>query len=207
MPTRESFAGSRQRWCSLRDGSSTLLWPSAYSPAFTTSDVLRLAFTVVVTTGVINELRNIAAERTVLLAQERMYTRRLEDLAVLRADFTAMVAHELASPLAGIRRSAELIDPSVLPVIQQRAIETIQSESKVLAALVDDVQVSARAEREDFGVRPRPVPIADIVAAAASYGRSISGDHSIDVTIAASDKVLAILTASARCCATWCRMR
>ena len=168
-----------------------MLWPSAYSPAFTTSDVLRLAFTVVVTAGVINELRNIAAERTVLLAQERMYTRRLEDLAVLRADFTAMVAHELASPLAGIRRSAELIDPSVLPVIQQRAIETIQSESKVLAALVDDVQVSARAEREDFAVRPRPVPIADIVAAAASYGRSIGGDHSIDVTIAASDKVLA----------------
>ena len=191
MPTRESVAGSRRRWCSLRDSSSTLLWPSAYSPAFTTSDVLRLAFTVVVTTGVINELRNIAAERTVLLAQERMYTRRLEDLAVLRADFTAMVAHELASPLAGIRRSAELIDPSVLPVIQQRAIETIQSESKVLAALVDDVQVSARAEREDFAVRPRPVPIADIVAAAASYGRSIGGDHSIDVTIAASDKVLA----------------
>jgi signal transduction histidine kinase len=169
----------------------TLLWPSAYSSAMTTSSVLRLAFTVVVTTGVINELRNIAAERAALLAQERMYTRRLEELAVLRADFTAMVAHELASPLAGIRRSAELIDPSMLPAIQQRAIETIQSESQALAALVEDVQLSARAECDDFVVRPRPVPIAEIIAAAASCGHSNSGDHSIDVTIAASGKVLA----------------
>lgn len=48
-------------------------------------------------------------ERAALRATEREYTRRLEELAVLKADFTAMVAHELGAPIAAVRALADML--------------------------------------------------------------------------------------------------
>jgi hypothetical protein len=73
----------------------TLFWPSGYRPVLTTSSLLRVAFTAVVAVGSFLELRRVAAERAMSLAAEREYVERLQDLAELRADFTAIVAHEL----------------------------------------------------------------------------------------------------------------
>lgn len=161
-------------------------WPSGFLPVFTTSSVLRLAFTIVITAGVILELRNIATERTFLLAQERDYSRRLEDLAVLRADFTAMVVHELASPLAGIRRSAELLGDNSLSAMQQRAVENIRNEAAMLVSLVDDVQVSARAERDDFSLQSGSVPVSAILEIAHSFD-----DERVEVNNAVVGRVVA----------------
>jgi signal transduction histidine kinase len=159
----------------------SMFWPAAYNAMLTTSSVLRLGFTVVVTGGVILELRNVAAERAVLLRDEREYGRRLEDLAVMRADFTAMVVHELAAPVAGIRRSTEIIELDELSTRQRRAVDTILSEASTLAALVADVQASAQAERNDFSVTLRPVLVAKIIDAAAEYAYGLAGAHSVAV--------------------------
>jgi signal transduction histidine kinase len=118
-----------------------MFWPSVYSPVLTTADLLRLAFAVVVTIGAIVELRAIAGRRAALLAAEQEQSRRLAELGVLKANFTAMVAHELSSPLAAIRRVADLLDSGHLD--QRTALDTIRSETGMLATLVDDVQTSS----------------------------------------------------------------
>lgn len=77
--------------------------PSTSGLFFATADVPELAFAAVVFVGGVMELRRVAAERAKLLAAEKEQTRRLEELAGMKADFTAMVAHELNSPLFAIR--------------------------------------------------------------------------------------------------------
>jgi len=169
----------------------SMFWPAAYNAMFTTSSVLRLGFTVVITAGVILELRNIADERDMLLGREREHGRRLEDLAVMRADFTAMVVHELAAPVSGIRRSAEALELDALSPRQQCFVDTILSETSTLAALVADVRASAQAERDDFSVSLRPVPVVRIMGAAAEYASASADTHSIAVESDQTGHVLA----------------
>lgn len=77
------------------------LWPSAYGGGLlTTADALSLVFAVVVAIGGVSELRRIASERARLLATERVRARRLNELNSLRSDFSAMIAHELDTPIA-----------------------------------------------------------------------------------------------------------
>ena len=163
----------------------------AYSSNLTTSSVLRLGFTVVLALGVILELRNIAAERTLLLEHERQYARKLEDLTVLRSDFTAMVAHELASPLAGIQQWAKVLELEPLSTSQRRAAEAIASEATVLTVLVDDVQRSADAERDDFAVDPQPVAVSSIIGPVAFFARGLNGEHPVEVVNLTAGQVFA----------------
>lgn len=87
-----------------------------YGPNVSSVDVLILLFGAVTVVGGVTELHYIADERTTLLAREQEQTRRLTELAVLKADFTAMVAHELGNPVAAVRTLAEaLVLPTISP--------------------------------------------------------------------------------------------
>ncbi len=120
----------------------------------------------------------LEAERAALLATAQDYARRLGELAVLKADFTAMVVHELGSPLAAIRSWADVLATGALtPDEQARALAAIQAETDVLARLVADVRTAAGAERDDFAVHPRPVSLAVLLADAAAYARTLPGAH------------------------------
>jgi signal transduction histidine kinase len=169
----------------------TMFWPSAYSPILTTASLLRLGFTLIVAVGGIFELQRVAAERAALLAAARQSARQLTDLAVLRADFTAMVAHELGAPIAAIRRSTELLALEPLGEVQRRAVAAIETEIGVLHALVGDVMASSRIERDDFAIRPRPVPVAALLANAAGFARTLPGDHPLTVVGDGQEQVLA----------------
>ncbi|MDP9439518.1 MAG: PAS domain S-box protein [Actinomycetota bacterium] len=104
--------------------------------------------------------------------------RRLAELAVLRADFTAMVAHELDTPLAVIRGYADMLATGELgPAESERALSQIQAETEVLNALVEDVRVAASAERRDFAVNPREVPVDELLDDAARFVATLPGDH------------------------------
>src|SRR5215212_10240534 len=105
----------------------TLFWPSGYRPVLTTSSLLRVAFTAVVVVGSFLELRRVAAERATSLAAEREYVERLQDLAELRADFTAIVAHELGNPIGTVVQAAELLATGPLDPIQTRALAAINA--------------------------------------------------------------------------------
>jgi len=142
------------------------LWPSAYdnSAIFNTADALRLSMAAVVVAGGAFELRRIARERVTLLAAERERVRRLEELATLKADFTAMVAHELGHPLSAIRRQTELLArDGVDPALRANAVEVIIKETDALDALVADVQTTATAERDEFSAQLSPVRVGDLI--------------------------------------------
>jgi len=161
----------------------SLFWPSTYSPVLTTSGLLRLAFAAVVAVGGVVELRHIGAQRAALLAVERENSRRLRELAVLKADFTAMVAHELGSPLAAIRGFADMLGVEGLsPAERGQALASIQAEAGVLTGLVADVQSAASIERDDFSVRRRPMPLEALLADAAALVSTLPGHHRLRVT-------------------------
>jgi signal transduction histidine kinase len=152
------------------------LWPSAYgnSVLMNTADVLRLAMAAVVVVGGTLELRRIASERAALLAAEKERARHLEEVASLKADFTAMVAHELGYPLSAIRRLTEMLFRDGLdPNLRDRTLATILKETDALDTLVADVQATSAVERDDFRVEPRPaelgVLIEDAVAVAEAH--------------------------------------
>ena len=121
-------------------------------------------------------------ERKRVEEEIRETNRRLGELATLRADFTAMVAHELDTPLAVIRGYADVLATGELgPTESGRALAQIQSETEVLNTLVEDVRVAASAERRDFAVNPREVPVDELLDAAARFVVTLPGDHPLDV--------------------------
>jgi signal transduction histidine kinase len=173
------------------------VWPSAYGgEVLTTADVLSLAFAVVVAIGGIAELRRVALERATLLANERERARRLDELNALRADFSAMVAHELDGPIAAIRRLNEMVDArGEDPGLRRYVTAATEGELDALAALVRDVRAAAAVERDDFSVEPRSLPLEELLGEAEGYASTLPGDHPVrtvlDGALSRSDRVLA----------------
>lgn len=169
-----------------------LFWPWAFSPVLTSANVLRLAFAAAVAVGGVLELRRIAAEREVLLVAEHEYSQRLAELAVLKADFTAMVAHELGSPLAAIRGFATMLATGDLSREDQAdAIAAIQAETELITTLVHDMQTMARVERDDFAVQIRTVPLGVLLGEAAAFATTLPGNHPVTTRLAGQERVWA----------------
>ena len=169
-----------------------LFWPAPFGPVLTTANVLRLAFAGVVAAGGVLELRRVAAEHAALLAAEREYSRRLVELSVLKTDFTAMIAHELGTPIAAVRR---LVDVLAIggdsPELRTRTVATMRAELDVVDRLVADVGTIANLERDDFAVRPFPVRLDLLLADAAAFARALPGDHPFTWSPDLRGKVLA----------------
>lgn len=122
-------------------------------------------------------MRGAAIERAAQLTAERDQARALAELTGLRADFTAMVAHELGSRIAAVRRAADLLATEPLSPTQDGALTIIQTEIASLVALVVDVQAAATMERDDFTVYLQSVPVTTLMAGAAAFLRALPGDH------------------------------
>jgi signal transduction histidine kinase len=161
------------------------LWPSAYGGAVLTSaDLLSLAFALVVAIGGILELRRIATERQALLAAERERVRRLDELTALRADFSAMVAHELGNPISALGTLTAMLGTEDLePQTRVSTLAAVRGEMDTLNALVADVRAAAAAEQDDFEVEPCPLPLAALLTDAEAYARTLPGDHPVKVTL------------------------
>ena len=127
-----------------------------------------------------------------VLRSDAQRAARLSELAVLRADFTAMVAHELASPLAAIHTLVAMLATGELrPDEQRQALATIAAQTDVLHALVADLETSATAERDDFAVRLHPVSIIELLVEATAVNRMLPGEHPMTTLIGSADRVLA----------------
>jgi PAS domain S-box-containing protein len=93
-------------------------------------------------------------------AEEEMKeaNQRLEELAVLKADFTRMVAHELDGPLGALRRLTEMLSAAGAdPEVRTYATTVIEGEIAALDTLVADMRYAGEAEHDDFRVKLRPV--------------------------------------------------
>ena len=140
----------------------------------------------------VTEQHRLDQERATALAAQREYAGQLEELAVLRADFGRMVAHELGSPIAAIGFQAVMLGTGALtPAETDQALAAIRAEVAHLGDLVGDVREMATVEREGFAVRPRPVPLDDLLLDAAAINRTLPGEHPLLTSIAAQGRVLA----------------
>ncbi len=159
------------------------VWPSAYGgDVLTTADALSLAFAVVVAIGGIAELWRVALERATLLASERERARRMDELNALRSDFSAMIAHELETPIAAIRKLNEMLTAEGEDsATRNYATAATEGELDALTNLVRDVRAVAAVERGDFEVETRPLPLEKLLADAEVYARTLPGQHPIEV--------------------------
>jgi PAS domain S-box-containing protein len=114
-----------------------------------------------------------------LLQMAQEHSARVAELGRLKADFTAMVAHELGTPVASIRAMAEMLEYEGLADAQRRQIRaSLRTEAEMIQRLVDDIREASRFEKDDFEVELRPVPVASILAEAASGGE-VALDHHV----------------------------
>ena len=168
------------------------LWPSANSTILTSAGLLRLAFGALVAVGGILELRRLADERASLLAAARKHAEGLAEVAALKKDFTAMIAHEIDQPIAAVRAWTDVLAEGELrPELQTRAISTIRAETHRLQTLAADVKAIATVDRDDFTVRPGPVPAAELIAASTAHNRNLPGCHPLLANALAEADVLA----------------
>jgi signal transduction histidine kinase len=160
-----------------------MIWPSTYTPLITTSNLIRFAFGLVVAVAAMLELLRVAAERAALLRDEQERTRRLSDLAILKANFSAMAAHELHSPLGAIRGYAAMLSTHELtPSEENNAIKAIEREADILGGLAEDVQAAAIVERDDFSIELKPIEARALVTDARAFVSSLPGEHPLMFT-------------------------
>jgi signal transduction histidine kinase len=150
------------------------LWPSAYGGGLlTTADALSLAFAVVVAIGGISELRRVASERARLLATEQERARRLKELNAMRSDLSAMVAHELETPIAAVRKLNEMVSvEGKEPAVREYATTATERELDALTILVRDVRAVSEIETRRLGLE-------ELLADAQTYAGSLPVDHPV----------------------------
>ena len=140
----------------------------------------------------VTERKRLEAEREALLAAEREHSRRLTELASLKADFTAMVGHELSTPVAALRGLVAMLSSGKLGAERQPGVvDAMRAEIEVVSKLVSDVRAAAAVERTDFDVRPRAIPVAALLGDALSYARTLPGDRPVELVATTDDPVLA----------------
>jgi signal transduction histidine kinase len=104
-----------------------------------------------------------------------------------RRELVAWVSHDLRSPLAGIRAMAEALEDGVVddPDDVRRYLRSIGQETDRLTELVDDLFELSRITSGSIDLRPRPVPVAELVdsviAAVAATARARQLDLRCDL--------------------------
>ncbi|MBA2684609.1 MAG: HAMP domain-containing histidine kinase [Gemmatimonadaceae bacterium] len=101
-----------------------------------------------------------------LLLSAFVITRRAQDLASIRDDFTSSVSHELRTPLAEIMVYAEMLQLGRVSAPDERshAVSVIVREARHLTHLIDNVLLFSRASREQPTAPPaNPLPLAPLV--------------------------------------------
>jgi len=176
-----------------------MFWPSVYSPVLTTADVLRLGSALAIAVAGVLELRRVAAERGAMLLAEQEYGQRqieiargLEEIARMKSEFGAMVAHELSNPVAAIRGHSYMMQVTDLdPVRGAASLRSIDAEAAILTALINDIREASRAELEDFRSEPRIVAVDDILREAAAFAAALNGGRPVSVSPPLGVRVLA----------------
>jgi PAS domain S-box-containing protein len=130
----------------------------------------------------ITDRRRVDMDRAIMLASEREYTRQLRALTEMRADLTAMIAHELRAPVAALRMITFLLATGELSSQDESEMfAAVKGEIEQLDRLINDVADVTAAEREDFSVQLNSVPLNVMFENAATFARAKLGSHPFTV--------------------------
>ena len=111
----------------------------------------------------------------------------LEEVERLRADFLAMVTHELRMPLTSIRGSATTImdaAPELDPAVVRQFVRIMGDQADRMNALVSDLLDVARIEAGALPVSPEPAEVARLVERARSAFSSEGGENPLEIDLA-----------------------
>jgi signal transduction histidine kinase len=135
----------------------------------------------------VSELGRVGAQLAEMSRELDESHRRELALERSRRELVAWVSHDLRSPLAGIRAMAEALEDGVVddPADITRYLHSISDETDRLTELVDDLFELSRITSGSMDLRPRPVPVAELVdsviAAVSATARARQLDLSCDL--------------------------
>lgn len=140
----------------------------------------------------ITERKRLEAERNALLENIQDTLQRANELATLRADFAAMIAHEIGNPLAAINAMIDLVERGDLPVSKRDQLcSAIRTEVTLLQRLIHDFQDTVATRRDQFSSRLEPISLPCLLSDVTLSARSHLSDHDFrletvpDVTVMA----------------------
>ena len=133
-----------------------------------------------------------------LLLSAYILTRRAQDLAAIRDDFTSSVSHELRTPLAEIMVYAEMLQLGrvTAPGERSHAVSVIVREARHLTHLIDNVLLFSRASREKPTAPPaHPLPLAPIVHELVRTFAPLARQHRISIREQLDESLAASISA------------
>ncbi|BFU45569.1 ATP-binding protein [Krasilnikovia sp. MM14-A1004] len=108
------------------------------------------------------------------------------ELARTKAEFVALVTHELRNPLSVITATASLAEEELdagSPEDQREFLRTIARSAHRLSALAEDLLDLARLESGHLGVHPVPMDLSAIIGAAVQAATSAAPAEDVTVTV------------------------
>ena len=110
----------------------------------------------------------------------------VRELERLRAEFLAMVSHELRIPLSSIKGSATTILDSVAdldPAVVRQFVRIMRDQADNMNALVSDLLDVARIETGALPVNPEPAEVAALVDRARNAFRNAGGRNHLEIDV------------------------
>ena len=111
----------------------------------------------------------------------------LEELERLRAEFLAMVSHELRGPLTSIKGSAVTMGSAVIPPDPDEVRQfsrIIEEQADAMRDLINDLLDMTRIESGILSVAPEPVDTASVIGQAKNAFVDSGHRHSIEIELA-----------------------
>jgi signal transduction histidine kinase len=129
----------------------------------------------------INEL----VERFNRMAQD------LRELEEMRTDFTAMLSHDLKSPLAVVKMYAEALGAA--PGTNQQAVAAISRSADRLLRLVENFLDASQVAGGPLALELRPLQLEGLLARVVDDGRTLAGPHKVSVAADLPERLPAVL--------------
>ena len=110
----------------------------------------------------------------------------LEDLARMRAEFLAMVSHELRAPLSSIKGSVTTLltsGPTRQPAVATQFHHIIDEQADRMETLITDLMDVARIEAGALSVEPGAADLAELVDEARSFSLSGAAANTLEIDL------------------------
>ncbi|HHP7244240.1 MAG TPA: response regulator [Elainellaceae cyanobacterium] len=187
---------SNQEFQHLRQDGSLIDVSLSLAPLHDADDHI---YGVVMTIIDITDRKQIEAQRSNLLAQERAARSAAETANRIKDEFLAVLSHELRTPLNAIVGWIKLIQRGNLnPTTLQRALDTIERNATAQTQLIEDLLDLSRIVRGQLSLAIQPVDVIALIRTTVDTLRPAAEAKSIQIELALPTNLGQILADSNR---------